>query len=240
MPAVRPLSMVPDNVRTRSERETRSLYEAIRASIVNGELSPGSRLVTERVLCDLYRVGRNTVRKSMSRLMDEGLIVRTVGRGTFVADSAKTRAATEKLPAFSLAELLEARLLFEPALTELVVERATSSDFKACGAALRDMEKAASWETFKEAKYALHLAIVRASRNSFLIHTFENIVQARRATGWAREKSSASPGPLPSVRQHACRDQAAIIAALSARDGKLARELVRDYLVRTLASVNDA
>jgi len=225
-------SPVSDNVRARSEHESSSLYAEIKASIAKGTTPAGARLPTERVLSTKHRVARNTVRKAMTRLMDEGLIVRTVGRGTFVADSAPDE------PAFSLPELFEARLLFEPALAELVVERATEADFATFDQTLADMEAAVDWEAFKEAKYALHLAIARASRNRFMEHMLQKIIDTRRRARWGR--ADGHPGPLALVRQTACRDNAAIIAALRARDGKLARELVHEYLVRTLFSVGNA
>lgn len=233
------LSLVADNIRTRAEHEARSLYTQIRTSIVRGEVAPGTRLPTERVLSSQYRVARNTVRKTMTRLMDEGLIERTVGRGTFVAGKIKVRPeAPPAAPEFSLPELFEARVLFEPALAELVVERATDEDFATFDQALAAMRAAPTWEAYKEAKYALHFAIARASRNRFMEHVLQKIIDVRRAAGWGR--AGGHPGPLALVRETACRDNAQIIAALRKRDGKLARQLLHDYLVRTLSSVSDA
>lgn len=234
------LAPAPDNIRTRAENESRSLYAQLRSSIVKGEVAPGTRLPTERVLSMQYRVARNTVRKTMTRLTEEGLIERTVGRGTFVAHPQAGEALPEARPVqdFSLPELFEARLLFEPALAELVVERATESDFAAFERALAVVEAAATWEEYKEAKYALHLAIAHASRNRFMEHMLQTIIDIRRRSQWGR--AGGHPGPLVLVRETACRDNAAIIAALRARDGKRARELLHDYLVRTLFSVSNA
>lgn len=222
-------SAVSENVRTRAESESSSLYAEIKTSIVKGATPAGFRLPTERVLSTKHRMARNTVRKTLTRLMDEGLIVRTVGRGTFVADPKKVEQE------FSLPDLFEARLLFEPAMVELVVERATEADFASFDRTLAVMETASTWTEFKEAKYALHLGIARASRNGFMEHMLQKIIDIRRQAGWGR--ADGHPGPLALMRQTACRDNAAIVAALRARDGKLARELVHEYLVRTLFSV---
>lgn len=234
------LTAGPENIRTRAEAESRSLYSQIRSSIEKGEVPAGARLPTERVLSTQYRVARNTVRKTMTRLMEEGLIERTVGRGTFVAgaEALQAQAAASVQQDFSLPELFEARVLFEPALAELVVERATEADFAKFDQTLAAMQSASTWEEYKEAKYALHLAIARASRNRFMEHMLEKIIEIRRNARWGR--SDGHPGPLALVRETACRDNAAIIAALRARDGKKARELVHDYLVRTLFSVSNA
>jgi DNA-binding FadR family transcriptional regulator len=238
MLAGQPLIAGPDNIRTRAEAESRSLYSQIRSSIVKGEVMAGARLPTERVLSTQYRVARNTVRKTMTRLMVEGLIERTVGRGTFVAGREALEAQAALQQDFSLPELFEARMLFEPALAELVVERATEADFAEFDKTLTAMRSASTWEAYKEAKYALHLAIARASRNRFMEHMLEKIIDIRRSARWGR--ADGHPGPLALVREAACRDNAAIIAALRARDGKRARELMHDYLVRTLLSVSNA
>jgi DNA-binding FadR family transcriptional regulator len=225
----------PDNVRTRAEHEVGILYSRLKGSIVDGQVSAGSRLPTERALSAQHRVARNTVRKTMTRLMDEGLIVRTVGRGTFVAEQV---APAEDEASFNLPELFEARLLFEPALAELVVERATETDFAAFDAALADMQSAHTWIDYKEAKYALHMAIARASGNRFIQYIFEKIIETRRAAQW--DRADGQSGPLALVRETACRDNAAIVAALRAREGARARELVHNYLMRVLFSVSGA
>ena len=239
MQAAHLMTAGPENIRTRAQAESRSLYSQIRSAIQKGEVQAGARLPTERVLSTQYRVARNTVRKTMTRLMEEGLIERTVGRGTFVAGAEALNAQAAAIQQdFSLPELFEARVLFEPALVELVVERATEADFAAFDKTLAAMQSASTWEEYKEAKYALHLAIARASRNRFMEHMLAKIIEIRRSARWGR--SDGHPGPLALVRQTACRDNAAIIAALRKRDGKKARELVHDYLVRTLFSVSNA
>ncbi|MEU4195519.1 GntR family transcriptional regulator [Kribbella sp. NPDC026611] len=48
-------------------------------------LKPGDLLPSERVLADLYRVARLTVRQEVDRLVTEGLVRRHHGQGTFVA-----------------------------------------------------------------------------------------------------------------------------------------------------------
>ena len=232
-----PASPIPaPNIRARSEAEAGALYARIKSAITDGRFVPGARLPTERALSAQYRVARNTVRKTMIRLVSEGWIVREIGRGTFVARRRQQAPAREA--EFSLPELLEARLLFEPALVELVIDRATEQDWDAFDAALDAMRAADTWVAFKEAKYALHFAIARASQNRFVVRLFELIIASRRAAGWGRP--GGHPAPLSLVRETACRDNAAIIAALRARDVPRARALMHDHLVHTLSSVSGA
>ncbi|QCK87441.1 FadR family transcriptional regulator [Phreatobacter aquaticus] len=209
----------PEEVSTRakSDSDGQAIYQSLSGSIAGGHLRSGARLPTERALASRFGAARNTVRRTMNRLAAEGLIIRHVGRGTFVAPDVKPQETATDEPQFSLGELLEARLMFEPMLAELVAERASDETLAGLPSYLEALRRATSWIEFKEAKYALHLAIVRASGNSFLVAMFETIIAARR--------------------EAAAKDNEAIVDALVRRDTEVARELIRTYLLRTLMSV---
>jgi GntR family transcriptional regulator len=59
------------------------LAELLKAHVA--ELSPGDQLPTEHELATSYEVSRTTVRRAMRSLVDEGLLIRQQGKGTFVA-----------------------------------------------------------------------------------------------------------------------------------------------------------
>jgi GntR family transcriptional regulator len=61
------------------------LYEMLRQKISSGAWRPGDMLPTEISLLDQYEVSRATVRQALDALVQEGLIYRERGRGTFVA-----------------------------------------------------------------------------------------------------------------------------------------------------------
>jgi GntR family transcriptional regulator len=63
------------------------LYEILREKIACNDWKPGDMLPTEAELIDQHKVSRNTVRDVMDMLVNEGLIYRQRGRGTFVAQS---------------------------------------------------------------------------------------------------------------------------------------------------------
>lgn len=62
------------------------VYSAIRDWILQGTYKPGQRLPTEGELCELFAVSRITTRKAVDMLVDEELVVRQPGRGTFVVE----------------------------------------------------------------------------------------------------------------------------------------------------------
>jgi GntR family transcriptional regulator len=61
------------------------IYEILRSKIVRGEWSPGEMIPPESELIDAFEVSRSTVRQVLGMLVDDGLIFRQRGRGSFVA-----------------------------------------------------------------------------------------------------------------------------------------------------------
>ena len=60
------------------------LVEKFREKIESGAWPSHSLLPSERKLCKMYRVSRGTIREAISRLVQEGLLYRRQGKGTFV------------------------------------------------------------------------------------------------------------------------------------------------------------
>lgn len=222
--------------RQASDTSSQAIYDDLHAKIVSGALQVGTRLPTERELAANYGAARNTVRKTMMRLSSEGLVERHVGRGSFVSSpKADNSNAVQTTGGFPLNELLEARLLFEPALVDLVLERASDAELGQLDDRLNAMRAAETWARFKETKYALHLYIVELSGNSFLTHVFKEIIAARRAAAWKR---SGPVIPLSLVKDSAISENAAIVEALQARQNVKARELIQNNLMRIFLSLS--
>jgi len=60
------------------------LREIIRERIVSGAWAPGSLIPSERELCARYGISRMTARQSITELVNEGLLYREQGKGTYV------------------------------------------------------------------------------------------------------------------------------------------------------------
>lgn len=66
------------------------LYQRIkrelRAEVARGEYTPGARFITQREVCERFRVSTITAVRALNELVGEGLLVRRRGKGTFVSE----------------------------------------------------------------------------------------------------------------------------------------------------------
>jgi GntR family transcriptional regulator len=76
------------------------LKEIIRDMIEQDELGVGQSIPPERELCERYGVSRMTARQAVMELVNEGLLYRVQGLGTFVAEE-KVRQGTGRLTSFT-------------------------------------------------------------------------------------------------------------------------------------------
>ena len=73
----------------------RTIEQAIRQRLA--KLSPGAELPSDAQLCREFGVSRMTARHAMNRLLQEGLVYRIPGRGTFVGEAPTHRRANSLL-----------------------------------------------------------------------------------------------------------------------------------------------
>lgn len=229
---------------TTNERATPSLvYRALLRSMRSGALVPGAKLPNERELAQQLNTSRTAVRSALAMMEREGLVARRVGSGTYLTDDAglvfdrmdqTSIGSHETVPSF--AEIVEGRLLFEPAMMHIVVSRVQDEEIAEMRRILDLILSAQTWEAFKERIYALHRQIFAATRNSFLTQVMGNILDNRRAVHFDG-RDTDRPAPEPVVKQ-THKDLKSIVDAIAARNGKVAEELVNDHLMRTLATIN--
>jgi GntR family transcriptional regulator len=63
------------------------LEEIFHSKIANGEWEPNQRIPSENELNRIYGLSRMTVRSVLTKLVNDGLLLRVPGKGTFVASS---------------------------------------------------------------------------------------------------------------------------------------------------------
>lgn len=66
--------------------ESQQLAGILAARIARGDWAPGAALPSEERLAQEYELARNTVRRAIRHLVDEGLVFVVPHRGTYVAE----------------------------------------------------------------------------------------------------------------------------------------------------------
>ncbi len=79
-----------NEISTQKDRVYRDLLLQIR----QGKLMPGERLPTEDALMAQYDIGRSSVRNSLARLQEAGLLVRRQGSGTYITSTSERNHTT--------------------------------------------------------------------------------------------------------------------------------------------------
>ena len=77
----------------RSKKNNVPLYfqleQIIKSKILMGEFLPGDQIPTEKDLCETYQVSTITARQAILNLVNEGLIIRRQGKGSFIKEGLK-------------------------------------------------------------------------------------------------------------------------------------------------------
>jgi GntR family transcriptional regulator len=82
-------AIIPGAIMAREQR-AQPLYQVVVESILSqvssGQLKANERLPSENELCRIYSVGRNTIRRAISELVNDGVLRTVPGVGTFVVE----------------------------------------------------------------------------------------------------------------------------------------------------------
>lgn len=248
--------MTDRNVRKRAGETVGGLLTRFERNIADGLWQVGTKIPTERELEQELGVSRNTLRKGLRQLEEQGRIERHVGRGSFVADpSAKAPMQARPFEAYKAAvaataiirpkeqaedgglidqirgaspsDVMDVRLMIEPAAAELATYRASAENFTQIQNCLDRMRAAADVPEFEHWDSMLHVAIMSAARNDLLLTMYKAINEARNQPEWMRLKQrSLSPAQRDLYQQQ----HVDIVGALMDRDPVRAREFTLAHL----------
>jgi GntR family uxuAB operon transcriptional repressor len=216
------------------------LAELILAHHHNSSAAPGLRLMTERQLASDLGVTRTMIRRALAILEAEGRVSREVGRGTFLRDPdaqrpllgpGTTRTGDHEV---GPADVMAARRLIEPQVLPLVVSWATTRDFEEMRRCLEGGAAAEGYDEFEVWDFALHHAVMAASRNRLLLDMYAIIERARRGAIWGSLKRRSDSSERRAAYQQ---DHVELIDALRARDVPLAVAAMETHLRRVEANL---
>jgi DNA-binding FadR family transcriptional regulator len=213
-------------------------YQLAELILARGEQvasGPGGRLPTERRLAEDLGVTRTMVRNALAVLEAEGRISREVGRGTFLraADPRRPSSRADREAAGSHqvgpADVMAARRLIEPQVLPLVVAWATQRDFDEMRRCVEGGAAAENYGEFEVWDFALHHAIVAASRNPLLLGMYGVVEDARQGEIWGNLKRRNDSLERRAAYQA---DHVELVDALCARELTRAVGVMHAHLTR--------
>ena len=166
-------------------------------------------------------------------LENEGLVWRHVGQGTFTGP----RPAAEPIRPSVLfelatpADLMNARLVIEPAMAAEAAERASASDIVALRSLATQTRDARDWRTYEAADSAFHRAIATATSNHLLMAILGMLSGVRDRAPWQRQHGRAfghGPHWEYSLRQGDL--HLSLVDAIAAGDASRAHAVMREHL----------
>ena len=204
--------------------------------ILEGELAAGSVLPNEAVLGMEFGVSRTALREAIKVLVSKGLVEVRRKTGTRIRPRRDWNALDPEIlswlfsgPGFAagLPDLLELRLIVEPAGARLAALRATPANLQEIEEALAGMEAAvADAESSIEFDLLFHMAILEATHNAFMRPFGALIQEALRASFRLTNKDRLAYER--SLKRH--RD---VFEAIKAKDADAAEATMRLVLNRT-------
>lgn len=216
----------------------RELAQRILTRCQDAGFAPGGRLPTERGLATEFGVTRTVVRRALAMLEAEGRISREVGRGTFLRSApgpgATSALASQPVSEVSPADVMAARRLIEPQVLPLVVAWATPRDFEEMRRCVAGGAGATSYDEFEVWDFALHHAIVAASRNQLLLAMYGVVETARRGGIWGNLKRRHDSSERRAAYQA---EHEELVEALCARELDGAIRVMEAHLARVQANL---
>jgi DNA-binding GntR family transcriptional regulator len=195
-----------------------AVYQALRQSILQGDLAPGGRLRSDALANEL-RVSRTPVREALRRLEAEGLVTRS-GSGLIV------HALSEQ----DLTELFYVREALEGMAARLAAENATPSERAEIRELLEDMEavrRRGDIAALRRLTGEFHQLVCRASHNNRLLQSLKALLDTARQIQTSTLFGEGRPADALTEHRN-------LLRAIEARDGDRAEKLAREHRRTTL------
>jgi len=161
---------------------------ALRRYLDQSRFEAQQRIDPERLLALRLGCSRETLRRALDILEREGVIWRHQGRGTFIGPRPKG----ELIPPLLLydmaspLDLMEARLVIEPALAAAAALSAGPADIKRLAELAKDTGRVRDWREYEAADDAFHREVANITGNPLLAAVFGTLAAVRGRMRWQR------------------------------------------------------
>jgi DNA-binding FadR family transcriptional regulator len=204
----------------------RRLRELLTTGVDQGRYAAGTKLPTERELAEQLSASRSAVRRALAALERDELIIRHVGRGTFIDEAAS--ATQLHAPAdTSPAEIMQVRMLLEPQIAQLDARAARQGDLDRIEHCLQRDGTSTDYAEFEAWDAELHRGIAHAAHNALLVTLFDTMNAARELPVWGNLKKRSF---TPERRSCYHDEHATILTALRDRDPATAASAMASHL----------
>lgn len=209
-----------------------AIVSQIAGQIESGVLKPGNRIPPERTLCEMFCVGRGSVREAIKILETMGLIKRS-GKAVIVSDGAPSSVAFAFFVAKSINEInyiIEARNIIETESCRLAALRSTKEDIsRLTEIANREIT---DFSAFSVCDREFHKAVMEAAHNPILLQIYVSIedllFQTETIYTKAEEIDPANQALIIETNQGYHKS---IINAILAKDSRLAAACAKEHLI---------
>lgn len=206
-----------------SEGRVEAIYARLKEMTVNFRIRPGAR-INEVALARDLDASRTPLREALNRLVSEQLIDFQPGKGFFC----------RALSPDTVFQLYELRAILEEAAVRLACRRASDDDIRRLDEELRAHGLSTAGKTIREVTAhdeAFHLAIAAMTGNAELVRQLTHVNERIRFVRWVDMAR----------RVHETKgEHKAILAALRARDGEAAAELMHGHIVKRMDQIVSA
>jgi DNA-binding GntR family transcriptional regulator len=213
--------VVPEGVASRPVRQvlTDHVYDQLLAMLMDGRYEPSEALSIDGIARELD-VSATPVREALARLEVTGLVIRVALRGYRVAPLLSTA---------ELGELMDARLIIEPANAARACERATPDLIEALERSIADLSAAprgpefAEYREYWQADMRFHELIAEGAGNRFLL-------MAYNCLGGSVQRFRLFTGLGVTDAEYAISEHTAILAAFRDQSPESARQEMTNHL----------
>jgi GntR family transcriptional activator of glc operon len=233
-----------------STRKNTPIYQVVARRlellILDGTLTPGKKIPSERQLAEKLNVSRPLVREALKELRGRGVIDTQHGRGSFVAEMVPSINENSPLAHLfkdhprTLFDLLEVRELLEGQAAYLAAKRGTEQDFYRITEAYKILEQphrdADEARSDAQHDHAFHRVISEASHNPVLVHTLQSLSQLTLNSVLASVNNLYH---RPAQRQQIDRHHRQIYNAILSRQAARAQRAASNHIREIYKSLKD-
>ncbi len=213
-----------------SQTVVQETVEKLKQFLFSSNLKKGERLPTEKELCELLSVGRNSLREALRILDSTGYITLEPGRGAFALRTNEFQEENVldwfRKNKVEVRDYMEVRCVCEPLATRLAIERCTPRDLfrlHTIHNTFLNAVKEGNMQAIIVQEGKFHDSIIEMSQNQLLINIFK--ILHTRTVDFRTQSLKLPNGPEDAIRPHS-----RILRAFELGDAELGEVAMREHV----------